>query len=205
MKIVLFTLFASMSLFATTAIELSGKYSQELGNPFRVLLEKKEKSINIFSEDKKVKLEVESNLDNNSIYNIHLKHNKSYLLDNKSIENVLKNYYGEEYNIINKKGNIEVNVLSGKVFLTYSDDGNSQISHINAVEVELNIELVKNGLKTLKTIKLDNSLGKEGSNYSLSLTSEDFKNIKLTILDELIENIIDIMIFKAVKDNNNGK
>lgn len=200
MKKIISAFFVFSSIVFASTIELTGKYSQELGNPYRVLLEKKNKSIEIYSESKSVKLKVESNLDSNSIYNLQLQHPKEYVFNNKTIENVLKNYYGEEFNIVNKKGNIELNVLSGRVILTYLDNENSQINHINKVEVELTVELIKNDKKIQKTILMDDTLGITGDNYNWTIRKTFDFSIKS--LNSTIEEIIEHILYrKILKDN----
>lgn len=203
-KISLAFFLSSSILFATNTIELTGEYAKNLGNPFRVLLEKKDKNISIFSQNKDVILKVESNLDNNSIYSNRLEHPSTYTLKNETIENVVKQFYGEEFNVIlgNEKSDVLVNVVSGKVMLTYMDTEQNQIAHLlTKIEVELVVEVIKNGIKSSKTILMDNKLGINGTNYSLSLTSEDLKNIEIKSLSIYINNIIEFEIYKTIKGN----
>lgn len=200
MKKIISAFFVFSSIVFASTIELTGKYSQELGNPFRALLEKKNETVKIYSKDNNVELEVESNLDNNSIYNIHLQHPKKYILKNKTIENVVEDYYSEEYKVLYEKGDIELNVLSGKVFITYIEEENNQINNlINKVEVELDIEIINKGKKTLKTVKLDNNLGKKGKNYSGAIVLSDFKNITIKTLSSIVTSIIEVSIFNSLK------
>ena len=196
----LICIFSSI-VFASNTIKLTGEYSQELGNPFRALLEKKSESISIYSEDKEIELKVESNLDNNSIYNMHLQHPKKYILKNKTVENIMRSYYAEEYNVIHKRGNIEVNILSGKIIIDYFDEEqNQQMHHIRNVQVDLTIEVLNNNNKKIKNISMDNTLDKTGKNYSLSITSDDIKDINSITLLSNITNIIEFEVYKTLKD-----
>jgi hypothetical protein len=203
-KISLAFLLSSTLLFASNTIELTAEYAKDLGNPFRVLLEKKDKDISIYSEKKDVILPVESNLDNNSIYSMNLQHPNTFVLKNESVENVVKQFYAEEFNVIkgDSKSKVIVNVLSGKVMLDYMNvEQNQQMTHLTKVEVELVVEIIKNGVKTVKTILMDNKLGIEGKNYSLSLTSDDFKNIEIKNLIVYVNNIIEVEIYKIIKED----
>lgn len=199
MKKIISAFFVFSSIVFASTIELTGKYSEELSNPFRALLEQKNQTISIYSNDNNVELEVESNLDNNSIYNIHLQHPKKYILKNKTVENVVEDYYSEEYKVLHEKGDIELNVLSGKVFITYTEEENNQINLISKVEVELDIEIINKGKKTIKTVKLDNSLGKKGKNYSWAITFSDFKNITIKTLNSIVTSIVEVSIFNSLK------
>ena len=53
-KIFLAFFLLSSIVFAANTIELTGEYAKDLGNPFRVLLEKKDKNISIFSQNNDV-------------------------------------------------------------------------------------------------------------------------------------------------------
>lgn len=86
--------------------------------------------------------------------------------------------------------------------LTYKDIDENQIANLlTKVEVELVVEIIKNGVKTVKTILMDNKLGIEGKNYRLSITSDDFKNIEIKYLNVHVNNIIEVEIYKVLKDN----
>ena len=198
-KIVLMVMLMISSMFGNELV-LSGEYAKDLGNPFRVLLEKKDKNISIYSIDKDVVLKVESNLDNDSVFRTHLQHPKTFVLKNKSVENIVKQYYGEEYNVIlgNSSANVIVNVLSGKVILDYMDVEN-QHNILKKVEVELTAEIVENGVKRTETVLMDDKLGKKGKDYSWTITTEDITKISLNTIDEIIKNIIEISLYTKVK------
>jgi hypothetical protein len=203
-KIFLAFFLLSSIVFAANTIELTGEYAKDLGNPFRVLLEKKDKNISIFSQNNDVVLKVESDLDKDSTFLNRLDHPSSYILKNETIENVVKHFYGEEYNVVlgNEQSDVIVNILSGKIMLTYKDIDENQIANLlTKVEVELVVEIIKNGVKTVKTILMDNKLGIEGKNYRLSITSDDFKNIEIKYLNVHVNNIIEVEIYKVLKDN----
>ena len=168
------------------------------------LEEKKDKNISIFSQNNDVVLKVESDLDKDSTFLNRLDHPSSYILKNETIENVVKQFYGEEYNVVlgNEQSDVIVNILSGKIMLTYKDIDENQIANLlTKVEVELVVEIIKNGVKTVKTILMDNKLGIEGKNYRLSITSDDFKNIEIKYLNVHVNNIIEVEIYKVLKDN----
>ena len=202
-KISLAFLLSATLLFASNTIELTAEYAKDLGNPFRVLLEKKDKDISIYSEKKDVILPVESNLDNNSMYSMNLQHPKTFVLKNKSVENVVKQFYAEEFNVIkgDSKSNVIVNVLSGKVMLDYMDvEQNQRMTHLTKVEVELVVEVIKNGVRTEKKVLMDDKLGVNGNNYDLTLTIDDILNIKISSMKKNIHNIIEYELYIATKD-----
>lgn len=203
-KISLAFLLSATLLFASNTIELTAEYAKDLGNPFRVLLEKKDKDISIYSEKKDVILPVESNLDNNSMYSMNLQHPKTFVLKNESVENVVKQFYAEEFNVIkgDSKSNVIVNVLSGKVMLDYMDvEQNQQMTHLTKVEVELVVEVIKNGVRTEKKVFMDDKLGMENVNYKWTITVDDIKRISIQSLDSIINNIIEFSIYDKIKDN----
>lgn len=200
MKKICFIIFLSSFAFASNVIELTGEYTENLGNPFRVVFEKKEKDISIFSVIKDVKLEVDSNIDNDSIYNLNIHYPKEYILKNKSLESVSENFFNEEYNVIHSSGDFELDIKSGNIYITFFKDNIEQVNNIQAIDVKLDVEIKKNGKLISKTLELDNNLGIEGTNYSWSITSEDLKNLKLIYLDSVIKNIIEVALFRAIKD-----
>lgn len=95
------SLFVSLSFGNIETISLTGDFAKnDLSNPFRALLEKKDKSISIFSQNRDVVLKVENDLKNSDIFNRPLKEYPSeIILKNSSVENVLKVYYSEEYKV----------------------------------------------------------------------------------------------------------
>lgn len=196
-KISLAFLLSATLLFASNTIELTAEYAKDLGNPFRVLLEKKDKDISIYSEKKDVILPVESNLDNNSIYSMNLQHPKTFVLKNKSVENVVKQFYAEEFNVIkgDSKSNVIVNVLSGKVMLDYMDvEQNQRMTHLTKVEVELVVEVIKNGVKSTKTVLMDDKLGIEKTEYKWTLRTNIF-NLEIKNISDYIKEIIENEIY----------
>ena len=189
----IFFIFSSV-LFAST-IELSGEYSQRLGNPFKVLLEKKDKTITVFSNKNDVVLSVKSNLDRNSIYNRSIYHPGSYTVKNSSVVNVLKQFYGEKYFVrVSNNFNVLVNILSGKVNLSYNNFKQMhRASHLRSVKVDLNVEIVIDGKRIEKSISMDNKLGITGDDYNWTIQRKvDFNIDKL---DETIQNIIEYEIY----------
>lgn len=196
-KISLSFLLSATLLFASNTIELTAEYAKDLGNPFRVLLEKKDKDISIYSENKDVILPVESNLDNNSMYNMNLQHPKTFVLKNKSVENVVKQFYAEEFNVIkgDSKSNVIINVLSGKVMLDYMNVEQNQLTtHLTKVEVELVIEVIKNGVKSIKTVLMDDKLGIEKTEYKWTLRTNIF-NLEIKNISDYIKEIIENEIY----------
>jgi hypothetical protein len=199
-KISLAFLLSATLLFASNTIELTAEYAKDLGNPFRVLLEKKDKDISIYSEKKDVILPVESNLDNNSIYSMNLQHPKTFVLKNKSVENVVKQFYAEEFNVIkgDSKSNVIVNVLSGKVMLDYMDvEQNQRMTHLTKVEVELVIEVIKNGVRTEKKVLMDDKLGIEGDNYNWTIKKSSF-DLSFQKLNETIDRICEHLVYRKI-------
>lgn len=196
-KIVLMVMLMISSMFGNELV-LSGEYAKDLGNPFRVLLEKKDKNISIHSSDKDVILTVESNLDNDSVFRTHLQHPKTFILKNKSVENIVKQYYGEEYNVIlgNSSANVIVNVLSGKVILDYMDVEN-QHHLLKKVEVELTVEIIENGVKRTETVLMDDRLKIEGDNYNWTIKKSSF-DLSFEKLNETIIKIAENLIYRKI-------
>ena len=91
-KIFLAFFLLSSIVFAANTIELTGEYAKDLGNPFRVLLEKKDKNISIFSQNNDVVLKVESDLDKDSTFLNRLDHPSSYILKNETIKKIKLHY-----------------------------------------------------------------------------------------------------------------
>jgi hypothetical protein len=185
-KISLAFLLSATLLFASNTIELTAEYAKDLGNPFRVLLENKD-----------VILPVESNLDNNSIYSMNLQHPKTFVLKNESVENVVKQFYAEEFNVVqgDSKSNVIVNVLSGKVMLDYMDvEQNQRMTHLTKVEVELFVEVIKNGVKSTKTVLMDDKLGIEKTEYKWTLRTNIF-NLEIKNISDYIKEIIENEIY----------
>ena len=122
----------------------------------------------------------------------------------KNIKASLSELTNDKLNVVlgNEQSDVIVNILSGKIMLTYKDIDENQIANLlTKVEVELVVEIIKNGVKTVKTILMDNKLGIEGKNYRLSITSDDFKNIEIKYLNVHVNNIIEVEIYKVLKDN----
>jgi len=170
-KIIFLTLFSIAALFGKTeTINLTGEYSEQLGNPFkRVLNINKAKTINIYSEDKDVVLKVESNLESGNILPVN-QHPDQLILKNKSVENVVEDFYSEDF-IVNKnsKDAVVVNVISGTVFLTYSnEDNNSGVQHLMGVEVKLVVSI--DGQE--KEIVMDQNLFNKDGNYRGTISKD---------------------------------
>lgn len=200
MKKILCLLFLSFSLIFAETISLSGDYAKnDLSNPFKVLLEKKEKTISVNAENKDVILKVENDLKNNDIFNRPLKEYPSeIILKNSSVKNVLKIYYGEEYKVeVKEKADVIVNVLGGKIELEHFFDDDKNIRPIlKKIIVNLNVEIIKNGIKTTQNITLDDKLGKEDTSYKWTMREDTFKRNPLSLfknVPEIIENQIYIL------------
>lgn len=191
-KITMIFLVSVVALFANTeTMELTGEYSEQLGNPFKKILnENKTKVINIYSEDKDVVLKVEDNLSlgGRSILDSSVNHPDEIVLKNKSVENVVEDFYSEDY--IVKHSNVDavvVNVESGTVSLTYNDDDNTQIHHLISMEVKLLVSV--NGVE--KEIVMDHKLGKEVGYKGFITTDDfDFSVLSLAYSSKIIENEI---------------
>lgn len=111
-KILTISLLSSF-LFAEN-VSLTGETIASLGNPYKVIFGEKNKTMKVYSDKKEIKLKVNSNykgLDN-----------KEFILENETIVNVMKQFYGEEYKVVlDKNSNVSLNVLSGEVSIDYTD------------------------------------------------------------------------------------
>lgn len=191
------SLFVSLSFGNSENISLTGDFAKnDLGNPFRALLEKKDKLISIFSENKDVSLKVETDLQGSSKF---AGFSKDYpitlILKNSSILNVLKVYYSEEYKVeVKEKADVVVNVLGGKVVLEhFFDDETSIRPMLKKITVNLEVEVIKNGIRTVENIVMDNKLGIEDTSYKWTIRTDNFKINPLSIsknVPQIIENEI---------------
>lgn len=194
------SLFVSLSFGNIETISLTGDFAKnDLGNPFRALLEKKDKSISIFSENKDVSLKVETDLRGSSKFSGFSKdYPTTLILNNSSVQNVLKVYYSEEYKVeVKEKADVIVNVLGGKIELEHFFDDDKNIRPIlKKIIVNLNVEIIKNGIKTTQNITLDDKLGKEDTSYKWTMREDTFKRNPLSLfknVPEIIENQIYIL------------
>lgn len=186
------------SIFAND-IKLTGEFSELYGNPFmKIIKENKTNTVNICSQSETIKLPVESNLDNTNFMS-QIKHKNSYIIDNKTVENVLEDYFSEDNNIKKSCGEYEVNIKSGKIILTYTDFENNQLEILQKVEVSLQVELINNktGFKKVENITMDNTLGRKGDNYNWSITTDI--NLKIEQLEKIIQKIIETEIYTVIK------
>lgn len=194
-RIIFLTFFSVAALFGKTeTIELTGKYSEQLGNPFkRVLNINKSKTINIYSENKDVVLKVNSNLESGNFI-VNYQHPYKIVLKNKSVEKVVEDFYSEDFIIKHSKSNaINVNVVSGSVYLTYGDERTNGINHLIGIEVNLLISV--NG-KEMK-ITMNHNVEKPVA-YRGQITSDDF-NLNIFSLLDSAEEIIENIIYKGIK------
>lgn len=207
-RILMMSLLSLNLLFANNNyIDLEGSAIKEKVNQFKILLEKKEKEITIFSEKKEVKLPVESNLEQTTMYG-HIinqnSHPEYFLLNNNSITNIVKLYESEIFNVnVTEVNNadITVNVISGKIIIEYNSKIEEiDIQSIHKVIVELNIEIIKNGKRIERNIKMDDNLEKTGVNFKEAWTVEDVENFKIESLKTKITNIIEVEIHKVIKE-----
>lgn len=186
------------SIFAND-IKLTGEFSELYGNPFmKIIKENKTNTVNICSKSETIKLPVESNLDNTNFMS-QIKHKNSYIIENKTVENVLEDYFSEDNNIKKSCGEYEVNIKSGKIILTYTDFENNQLEILQKVEVLLQVELINNktGFKKVENITMDNTLGRKGDNYNWSITTDI--NLKIEQLEKTIQKIIETEIYTVIK------
>lgn len=188
----------TMSIFAND-IKLTGEFSELYGNPFmKIIKENKTNTVNICSKSETIKLSVESNLDNTNFMS-QIKHKNSYIIDNKTVENVLEDYFSEDNNIKKSCAEYEVNIKLGKIILTYTDFENNQLEILQKVEVSLQVELINNktGFKKVENITMDNTLGRKGDNYNWSITTDI--NLKIEQLEKTIQKIIETEIYTVIK------
>jgi hypothetical protein len=189
-KILTISLFSSF-LFAEN-ISLTGETVSSLGNPYRTVFGEKNKSIKIFSEHKEIILKVDSNFNGPK--------EKEMILENKTVLNILNQFYGEEYKIlIDKNSNISLNVLSGNVSLDYVNFDNN-LQSLKEVVVTLNIELIINGTKINKTVSLDQTLGESNKNYRGYITTEDKLDLSIMSVKEIVTKIIEKEIINILKE-----
>lgn len=199
-RIILTSLLLAATVFARTeTMELTGEHAQYLGNPFKNALGiEKKGSINIFSDEKDIVLKVESNLTDGNFLTKNL-HPEAIVFKNKSIENVVKNFYAEDY-IVNysKENAVIVNVVSGVVELNYSNDTNqNNMRHLMGIEVKLVLSISRNGQVLKKEVVMDHKLNK-AVGYKGFLTSDDFDFDSLTPLYSAV--IIENQIFNSLKE-----
>ena len=186
------------SIFAND-IKLTGEFSELYGNPFmKIIKENKTNTVNICSKSETIKLSVESNLDNTNFMS-QIKHKNSYIIDNKTVENVLEDQFSEDNNIKKSCSEYEVNIKSGKIILTYTNFENNQLEILQKVEVLLQVELInsKTGFKKVENITMDNTLGRKGDNYNWSITTDI--NLKIEQLEKTIQKIIETEIYTVIK------
>lgn len=198
--LLILSLFVNLSFGNSETISLTGDFAKnDLGNPFRALLEKKDKSISIFSENKDVSLKVETDLRGSSKFSGFSKdYPTTLILNNSSVQNVLKVYYSEEYKVeVKEKADVIVNVLGGKIELEHFFDDDKNIRPIlKKIIVNLNVEIIKNGIKTTQNITLDDKLGKEDTSYKWTMREDTFKRNPLSLsknVPQIIENQIYIL------------
>ena len=188
-KILLISLLSSF-LFAEN-VSLTGETIASLGNPYRVIFGEKNKTMKVYSDKKEIKLKVDSNYKGID--------NKEFILENETIVNVLKQFYGEEYKVIlDKDSNISLNVLSGEVSIDYTDLENN-IQTLREVVVSLNIEIISNKGKLNKKVSLDHTLGDKQNGYSGMMTNEDISKLRIKTINQLIVEIIEREIFNELK------
>lgn len=190
------SLFVSLSFGNIETISLTGEYAKnDLSNPFKVLLEKKEKTISVNAENKDVVLKVENDLDESKYASFLKNYPKEVIFKNDSIVNVLKAYYQQDYFVdVKEKADITVNVLKGNILLEhfFHDDDLFNPS-LRKITVTIDVEFIKNGMRRIQTFTMDHKLNKEDTAYKRTLRTEDFKIRKLSIATDvprIIENII---------------
>ena len=189
-KILTISLLSSF-LFAEN-VSLTGETISSLGNPYRVIFGEKNKTMKVYSDKKEIKLKVNSNykgLDS-----------KEFILENETIVNVMKQFYGEEYKVVlDKNSNVSLNVLSGEVSIDYTDLENN-IQTLREVVVSLDIEIISNKGKSNKKISLDHTLGDKQNGYSGMMTNEDISKLRIKTINQLIVEIIEREIFNELKE-----
>jgi hypothetical protein len=197
-KAILASLLLATAVFAKTeTMELTGVYSEQMGNPFKKVLNiNKTKSINIYSEDKDVVLKVESNLDRG--FTSSNEHPSEFVFKNKTVENVLEDFYSEDFIVAHALEDAKiVNVISGDVSLTYSNaEERSGVHHLSGIEITLLVSV--NGVE--KKITMDQTLGKKGQNYDWVISA----NLKFNVssLKEKVQKIIETQLYVAIQEKD---
>ena len=197
-KAILASLLLAAAVFARTeTMELTGVYSEQMGNPFKKVLNiNKTKSINIYSEDKDVVLKVESNLDRG--FTSSNDHPSEFVFKNKTVENVLEDFYSEDFIVAHALEDAKiVNVISGDVSLTYSNaEERSGVHHLSGIEITLLVSV--NGVE--KKITMDQTLGKKGENYDWVLSTDIKFNV--SSLKEKVQEIIETQLYVAIQEKD---
>lgn len=194
-KVIIVILISLNALYAYTQdIYLTGKYIEELKNPFSFLT-KKTKKINICSDNKNIILTVKNNLKKDSLLSIYNKREVSqYKVQNKSIQNVMRKYFEDTYfvNISKEKCNVSINILDGNVNLNFIK--HNDIAHLYIIDVSLKVEVITKEGSFIENVKLNHTLGKS-KDYELTLTMNDFyildeEKTTIKILETIIQNIL---------------
>ncbi len=173
-------------------VSLTGETISSLGNPYRVIFGEKNKTLKVFSDKKEIKLKVNSNYNGSQ--------DKNFVLENETIVNVMKQFYGEEYKVVlDNNADIKMNVLSGEVSIDYIDLENN-IQSLREVIVSLDVEVIANGIKINKKVSLDHTLGEKNKNYSGYITTEDKLDLSIISVKEIVIKIIEKEIINILKE-----
>lgn len=187
-----------VSSLCATEIVVDGKYSSLLGNPYKAKLEVKSSDMSIISGSSKVinAVVTTSKADFGSLYR-----QPEFTIDASSCNKVLKSFMAEDYNIVpGAQNTASCEIESLKVNLTYAFNNDSHLNVISSIEVESSIvlKIVKNGVvKEIKlNDKLDQTLGKDGTNYFGAILSKINLDSKNT--EENIQYILEHSIYKML-------
>lgn len=184
---------------SANVIELTGETASKYGNPFKSIFGERTSTMNIYSETKDIILDVEVlGVNNNDMFNTALVYPKQFTLKNGSVTNVTRLFFEEDYKVNINKGGVEVNVLKGKVFLTFDEVQNTYL--LQKTEVELLIEIISNGVKQEKKVRLDHNLNMKKRDNFLIVHTNMMSNIKIENINEIVSKIIETNIYNSLKE-----
>lgn len=186
-----------ISSLCASEIVVDGSYSRLLGNPFQAKLGVKTKDIAVSDESKIIPVEVTTN--RNDFGSLYKK--PEFTVDAGSCKNVLKTFFAETYNVDNSSSNTaSCEIEKVKVNISYVFEKEQWLEQVSNIEVEttLKVKLTIDGVSQIVLLndKMDKTLGKDGTNYGLSIRSvwkEDTSNI-----DENIKKIMEHSMYRML-------
>ena len=209
-KIILsFLCFLTIAFSEGISIELSPSEGDKYKNPFLEFFDKSNDVVSVYSKDEKIIFTVDSNLEDGFFTFYNEKKKGSISLDNKSVENILLKHFSQIYSTVSqgKSGKfIELNILSGNVALVYSDkNGIDDSQFLMSTSSTINLEVISNisgeVISTIKTVKLDDSLGITGENYSGAITNDDISRaVASRTVEKEVSNILEAIIENEIKE-----
>jgi len=189
MKKIIFLMLMITSLFSQEII-INGFYTQSLVNPFKSILDKKEKSIFIDnSNDKIINVNIESNKDSSFIAN----HLVKDIQIKSSCNSILYQILSQTYNISNSpinNSNISCNLTNVNLNIIYED------MLIKDMSIDIEGYLQINNKKVVFKDSVDEELNNHEDNYNWTIRAvlpEQLSN------EEKIQQMIETIIFKMIQ------